>query len=135
RQRVAPVEGRCEWGVEIRGKSDAVLHRDPQVVDTLDSLRVMLDDVRRHLVLPRGVGGCHSHRSRTVGSRPMPAVPVPVRQRLLEGRVALVTGAGRGIGRGIARALAAGGAQVMSVARTETELDSLQAEIGGAYLA
>jgi NAD(P)-dependent dehydrogenase (short-subunit alcohol dehydrogenase family) len=65
----------------------------------------------------------------------MPAVPVPVRQRLLEGRVALVTGAGRGIGRGIARALAAGGAQVMSVARTETELDSLQAEIGGAYIA
>ena len=64
---------------------------------------------------------------------PVPALPA--QQRLLEGRVALVTGAGRGIGRGIARALAASGAQVMSVARTETELGSLQAEIGGAYLA
>ena len=46
--------------------------------------------------------------------------------------MALVTGAGRGIGRGIARALAASGARVMSVARTEAELTSLQAEIGGA---
>ena len=65
----------------------------------------------------------------------MPAVPVPGECRLLEGRVALVTGAGRGIGRGIARALASSGAQVMAVARTEPELASLQAEIGGAYLA
>ena len=46
-----------------------------------------------------------------------------------------MTGAGRGIGRGIARALAASGASVMSVARTEAELASLQAEIGGAYAA
>lgn len=49
--------------------------------------------------------------------------------------MALVTGAGRGIGRGIARALAASGARVMSVARTEAELTSLQAEIGGACVA
>ena len=49
--------------------------------------------------------------------------------------MALVTGAGRGIGRGIARALAASGARVMAVARTEAELTSLQAEIGGAYVA
>lgn len=65
----------------------------------------------------------------------MPALPVPGENRPLDGRVALVTGAGRGIGRGIARALAAGGARVMSVARTEAELSTLQAEIGGAYLA
>jgi 2-hydroxycyclohexanecarboxyl-CoA dehydrogenase len=61
------------------------------------------------------------------------AIP-PADRRLLEGRVALVTGAGRGIGRGIARALAAGGARVMAVSRTESELAALQAEIGGAYL-
>ena len=51
----------------------------------------------------------------------------------LEGRVALVTGAGRGIGRGIAVALAAAGARVMAVSRTESDLVSLQTEIGGAY--
>jgi NAD(P)-dependent dehydrogenase (short-subunit alcohol dehydrogenase family) len=55
--------------------------------------------------------------------------------QLLEGRLALVTGAGRGIGRGIARALASSGAQVMAVSRTESELASLQSEIGGAYVA
>jgi 3-oxoacyl-[acyl-carrier protein] reductase len=48
--------------------------------------------------------------------------------------VALVTGAGRGIGRGIARDLAAAGARVMAVSRTEADLVSLHAEIGGAYL-
>jgi NAD(P)-dependent dehydrogenase (short-subunit alcohol dehydrogenase family) len=56
-------------------------------------------------------------------------------ESLLAGRVALVTGAGRGIGRGIARALAAGGARVMAVSRTEAELSSLRREIGGAYAA
>jgi NAD(P)-dependent dehydrogenase (short-subunit alcohol dehydrogenase family) len=65
----------------------------------------------------------------------MPSLPVPAGQALLEGRVALVTGAGRGIGRGIASALAAAGARVMAVSRTEAELASLQAKIGGAYVA
>jgi NAD(P)-dependent dehydrogenase (short-subunit alcohol dehydrogenase family) len=49
--------------------------------------------------------------------------------------VALVTGAGRGIGRGIARHLAAAGARVMAVSRTEADLVSLHEEIGCAYLA
>jgi NAD(P)-dependent dehydrogenase (short-subunit alcohol dehydrogenase family) len=63
------------------------------------------------------------------------ATSAPGDRTLLEGRVALVTGAGRGIGRGIARALAASGARVMGVSRNESELAALQAEIGGAYVA
>src|SRR3954467_7746835 len=63
----------------------------------------------------------------------MASLPIPAGTPSLEGRVALVTGAGRGIGRGIAVALAAAGARVMAVSRTESDLVSLQAEIGGAY--
>lgn len=48
------------------------------------------------------------------------------------GRVALVTGAGRGIGRATARALAAGGFAVALAARTESELETTAAEIGAA---
>jgi len=47
----------------------------------------------------------------------------------LEDRVAIVTGAGRGIGRGIARAFAAAGADLVLAARTEAELTSLADEI------
>ena len=41
------------------------------------------------------------------------------------GRIACVTGASRGIGRATALALAAGGAQVVAVARTQGGLESL----------
>jgi NAD(P)-dependent dehydrogenase (short-subunit alcohol dehydrogenase family) len=54
-----------------------------------------------------------------------------MRSDALIGRVALVTGAGRGIGREVARALAGRGAHVMAVARTERDLASLAAEVVG----
>ncbi len=50
----------------------------------------------------------------------------------LEGRIALVTGAGRGIGRAAAIALARAGAAVVASARSEDELEHVVAEIGSA---
>lgn len=47
----------------------------------------------------------------------------------LDGKVAIVTGAGRGIGRAIASSLAGEGAQVVLAARTKQELDTLAAEL------
>jgi 2-deoxy-D-gluconate 3-dehydrogenase len=47
----------------------------------------------------------------------------------LEGKVALVTGAGRGIGEGIARGMAEAGADLALVARTASELEEVAAGI------
>ena len=47
----------------------------------------------------------------------------------LDSRIALVTGAGRGIGRSIALALAGSGAKVAITARSEDELDAVAASI------
>lgn len=50
----------------------------------------------------------------------------------LEGQVAIVTGAGRGVGRGIATVLAEAGATVVCSARTRTEIDETVSRIESA---
>jgi NAD(P)-dependent dehydrogenase (short-subunit alcohol dehydrogenase family) len=47
----------------------------------------------------------------------------------VDGKTALVTGAGRGIGRAVALALAAAGAKLILVSRTRSELDAVAGEI------
>jgi NAD(P)-dependent dehydrogenase (short-subunit alcohol dehydrogenase family) len=56
-------------------------------------------------------------------------MPDPFR---LDGKVALVTGAGRGLGRGIAAALAQAGAELLLNSRSKTELDAVAGEIRAA---
>ena len=56
----------------------------------------------------------------------MPASPSPFR---LDGKIALVTGAGRGIGRAIALALGQAGAELLLNSRTPSELQAVAAEI------
>src|SRR4051812_25674822 len=50
---------------------------------------------------------------------------------ILEGKLALVTGGGRGIGVAIARSLAGAGARVIVCGRNKPDLDAVAKEIGG----
>lgn len=61
-----------------------------------------------------------------------PAAPAPDPTRPLAGRVALVTGAGRGIGRAVALDWAAAGAAVALAARSVGELETVATEITAA---
>src|SRR5690349_23734597 len=53
---------------------------------------------------------------------------------ILAGKLALVTGGGRGIGAAIARVLAGAGARVIVCGRTQPDLDAVAREIGGVAL-
>ena len=55
----------------------------------------------------------------------------PVWARGIDGHVALVTGAGRGLGRACAIALSAAGARIIAISRTAAELESLAEEAPG----
>jgi NAD(P)-dependent dehydrogenase (short-subunit alcohol dehydrogenase family) len=52
-----------------------------------------------------------------------------------DGKQVIVTGAGKGIGRHTAQLLAARGAEVIALSRSQPDLDSLRAEIGGRSIA
>src|SRR6185503_21364586 len=55
-------------------------------------------------------------------------------KELLAGKLALVTGGGRGIGAAIARVLATAGARVVVCGRNKVDLDAVAREIGGVAL-
>lgn len=74
----------------------------------------------------------HSMTYVTPSDRPLLHSRTLIRKTTVQDRITLVTGAGRGIGRSIAKAFGEAGARVAVLARTESDLDSLAAEISAA---
>lgn len=73
-------------------------------------------------------GGCAAFRGRPGPSRETIAMS-------FAGKTVLITGAGKGIGRATAILLAGRGARIVALSRTQADLDSLAAEIGGRSVA
>jgi len=77
----------------------------------------------------RPLADCH-FRSKRAPNRGAGGAAVPLLSSFhLDGRTALVTGAGRGLGVGMARGLAEAGAEVVLAARTEAEIAAVAADI------
>ncbi|MEV7424923.1 MULTISPECIES: SDR family NAD(P)-dependent oxidoreductase [unclassified Streptomyces] len=68
----------------------------------------------------------------TQGTTQINETSAPATPRLLEGKVAFITGAGRGIGAAAARLFAREGARVMLAARTEAQLKAVTEEVRAA---
>jgi len=89
---------------------------------------------------PRGIARSVVRRANSFGATPISSRGVLNRavggpgalKKAVNGKVVLVTGASTGIGRAAAEKLAAAGAQVVAVARSEDLLDELVTEIGSA---
>src|SRR6476661_8511917 len=82
----------------------------------------------------RGSGRASSapaHGAAVPNHRRRPCLGSDTTELRLDGKVALVTGASRGIGRAIAGAMADAGASVMLSSRKADDLDAAVAEIGG----
>src|SRR5690606_22811989 len=79
---------------------------------------------RRSALVPAGAGARLSRGASAMTASAVPALPVTPSFRL-DGRRALVTGAGRGIGLAAAVALADAGAELTLASRTQAELDAL----------
>jgi NAD(P)-dependent dehydrogenase (short-subunit alcohol dehydrogenase family) len=103
-----------------------------ETLDTCQELEQLLGRLRRQNLLNEQ-DWSHSKRSiveiRSQFERRILAASYLVRADL-QGRVALVTGSGRGIGRSTALALARAGARTLVTARTASEIDAVARTIG-----